>query len=155
PHSLFGDAEIRAALSLAVDRRDLIDSIWLGYGEVPRGPILSSLWACDRSAAPYAYDPERAKSILAKKGFADRDGDGILDRDGGPFAFTLLTSVENKLRQQVALRIKDRLAAIGVQASIETLDDNALRSRRSKERRFDACLGAWRVATKVDLRSSY
>lgn len=154
PHPLFGDADVRRALSLAIDRRDIVESLWLSFADPSLGPVHSSLWACDRTLPPYPYDPERAKEILRAEGFADSDGDGILDRGGVPFSFALATNVENKLRERIALKIRDQLRRVGADVRFDAYDDATVR-QMVNEKRFDARLGAWRVSTKPELRSSY
>ncbi len=41
---------------------------------------------------PYPYDPEQARTILTRAGWADVDGDGVLQKGGTPLTITLLTN---------------------------------------------------------------
>ncbi len=154
PHPLFADARVRRALSLAIDRVDVVDSLWLGFAHPSLGPVHSSLWPCDRALPPFPHDVARARALLADAGFRDLDGDGILDRGGRAFSFALVTNVENKLRERIALKLKDQLAKVGVDVRFEPYEDAYVRKLLS-DKNFDARLGAWRVSTKPEVRSSY
>ena len=71
----------------------------------------------------YAYDLDRAREILDALGWVDGDGDGVReDGDGNPIRFSLVTNGDNSVREQVTLRIRDGLAAVGIQADYESLE---------------------------------
>jgi len=64
------DPRIRRALSLAVDRRALVDALWAGLVSIPAGhqlPSFGPLYDPDR--APYAYDPDEARRLLVEAGY--------------------------------------------------------------------------------------
>lgn len=73
------DVRVRRALSLAIDRQAIVDSLWAGLVEVPHGHQLASfgpLFEADRP--PYAYDPEEARRLLQEAGY-----------DGTPIPFRI------------------------------------------------------------------
>lgn len=125
PH--FSDLRVRQALAHATDRVEL--QRVLGFPD--EVPVTDGVFfLCDpqniQVTEPYAYDPERAQMLLAEAGWQDSDGDGVLDRDGEPFAFTLLlppTAVT------VGVFLQDQLRRIGVQMRLQTLDGSLVNAR--------------------------
>ncbi len=72
------DVRFRQALSLAIDRSELIDSLYYKQAEVPDSGLLSPEFA--------AYDPEAAEALLDALGMTERDSDGYrLSPSGEPF----------------------------------------------------------------------
>ena len=150
----FDDPEIRRALTLAIDRQGLVDSLFGGFARIASSPIPSLFWAHDRALAPWPYDPREARSILARQGFADRDGDGIVERAGRPFAFELTTNSSNRLRSDAMVLIQAQLQAIGVAATPRTMEIHSL-TERNIAHEFDATLSGWAVDTTLDLKAYF
>src|SRR4029079_5041729 len=92
---LFADRDVRRALTLAIDRRALIDTLWGPSARESYSPIVQDAWAYDTNIHPWPYDPAESRRLLAAKGWKDSDGDGVLDKDGKPFAFELTTNSGN------------------------------------------------------------
>jgi peptide/nickel transport system substrate-binding protein len=67
----FSDVRVREALIRAIDREALVERFFLGYGEVATNPIASVIWGRDESLQLPAYDPEKAKELLAEAGYPD------------------------------------------------------------------------------------
>ncbi|MEO8274762.1 MAG: ABC transporter substrate-binding protein [Thermoanaerobaculia bacterium] len=147
----FDDPEIRRALTLAIDRQALVDALFKGYARVADSPVPSNLWAHDPSIQPWPYDPTEAARIFENKGFKDRDGDGIRERDGKPFAFELTTNSSNRLRTAALVMIQEQLRKVGVQATPRTIEIHAL-TEANGAHEFDATLAGWAVDTTLDLR---
>jgi len=147
---LFNDRRVRRALTLAIDRNAILDSVLRGFGRIAVGPVLSTMWAFDRTLRPLPYDPRAALSLLEKAGWKDRDGDGILDRRGKAFRFELLTNSGNEVREDICLLIKDQLQRIGIDVEPRFVEWGALTSRLRRGQ-FDAYVSAWREGTQVDL----
>src|SRR5436190_1719634 len=90
PHLLFGDRQLRRALTMAVDREGLRKSVWGDLAQVPPGP-LARLWTIwDPETRQLPYDTTQAARMLTWLGWRDSNGDGIRDRDGQPLAFRIL-----------------------------------------------------------------
>jgi peptide/nickel transport system substrate-binding protein len=128
----FVDVRVRKALVHALDRDEFVEKVAHGLANPgittyhPESP-----WA-DASLKPREYDRERAERLLDEAGWRDRDGDGIRDREGRPFRFTLLTPNSSfQLVQQIAVWQQDAWKQIGVHAEIERMEWQAFRERRN------------------------
>jgi peptide/nickel transport system substrate-binding protein len=149
---LFADRRVRRALSLAINRKSLVDTVYHGFAKVATGPILSSMWAYNRELEPLPYDPDQARRLLAAAGWHDADGDGILDRNGKPFAFDLLFGAENPIRQDIAVLVQADLARVGIRCRPTPVESTSLLARQESGS-YEASVAAFAEATKVDLAS--
>jgi peptide/nickel transport system substrate-binding protein len=118
-HPILGDARVRQALSMAVDRQQLLETTLNGTGDLIAGSLPAAHWAADPTLKPPAYDPDAARQLLAKAGWSDSDGDGWLDRDGERLRLPVRTNGGNRLREDVATLVAGYYRAVGVDASVE------------------------------------
>ena len=147
---LFADAKVRRALGLAIDRETIIDVAYDGFARPSAGPVLSTMWAFNRGLEPLPFDPVAARALLAEAGWEDRDGDGILDRDGVDFAFELMTPSENELRQDVSLLVERDLARVGIRVTPRFVEWGSMQAAMD-DGSFDAVVNRWEEPTQVDL----
>ncbi|RMG46945.1 MAG: hypothetical protein D6718_04625 [Acidobacteria bacterium] len=150
PHPLFGDARVRKALTLAIDRETIVDTVLLGEGEVPASPILAPLPDHDPNLAPWPFDPDRAKALLRDAGFRDSDGDGTLEKDGRDFAFELLVQAGNRTRRDAAVMIQRDLARLGIAVTVRPVDNSAFYPLIAR-REMDAWIGGWLTSLRTDI----
>lgn len=147
----WNDPDVRRAMTLAIDRKALVEDLLYGYGRVGTGPFLSFWWGADPSLAPWPCDPAEARRILASKGFAPRSGDGVLVRDGKPLRLTLTTNAGNRLREAVIVKIQEQLSRVGIEVDTGVLEMQTF-VHKNTTGDFDAYLGGWRFSGKIDLR---
>lgn len=149
-HPLFASRSVRLALTLALDRQAIVDTLYHGYATVTESPFTSNLWVADESLEPRPHDPERAREILAAAGWIDRDGDGVLDRGGQPFRFEILTMAGNELSEDILVMVQSQLARVGVDARQKSVEFNTLVSRE-RGHDFAATFSSLAVGTDLDL----
>jgi peptide/nickel transport system substrate-binding protein len=149
----FDDVAVRRALTLATDREDLVESIYLGYADVSVSPIISAMWAHDRSLKPLPHDRGAAATLLEGRGWK-KGSDGIWAKDGKPLAFTLSTNSVNQLRIRACTRLQADWREFGAKVEIEQVEPNLL-SERLRKHDVEAWYGAWVVATKIDEKPTW
>lgn len=111
------DARVRRALSLAIDRKALVESIWNGLTQPAYGPILPGHWAYDEESAG-EYDPDAAIALLQEAGW-ERADDGFMVKDGQRLEFTLMYLPNQAIDKQLALAVRSDLSRIGVDVEVE------------------------------------
>ena len=67
----FTDKKVRQALSLAINKKAIIDAVFQGSGKIAKNPIPPTMWSYNDNIKDYPYDPEAAKKLLAEAGFAN------------------------------------------------------------------------------------
>jgi len=139
PHPLFGDRQLRRALTLATDRQQLVQSVFGGLAKVPPGPmpLLWSTW--DSTLRVMPFDSAAAVRILAANGWRDHDGDGVRDREGQKLAFELLTVTTSPSRRQYARLLQEQFRRIGVAVEITELESSVM-TQRMETGNYDAAL---------------
>ena len=144
--TLFQDPLVRQALFVAIDKEAIKDNIFAGFGEVALGtqPKLSFAYAPESIDEPYAYDPERARQLLADAGWTDTNGDGIVEKDGQEFRFELLTnSGGGAVSDQLLAELQQRWREIGVEMTPNLMEWAAMQDVTDKTHDFDAILQAF------------
>ena len=123
-------AEFRQAISYAVDRDAMANTVYLGAAVPVYGPVTpgNRTWYSD-AAPKYPFDPARAKALLAGLGLADRNGDGMLeDVAGQPVRFSTLTQTQH-IRGRTAAFVQEQLRKAGIVMDVVELDPQSLFGR--------------------------
>ncbi len=149
-HPWFSNKRVRQAMSYAIDKNEIVDVVLFGLGSPATGPYVPNTWPYNPNVRKYDYNPEKAKELLKESGWEDRDGDGILDKDGKPFSFTILTNAGNNLRKNTATIIQSRLEKIGVKVEIRTLEWSTFVNQFIDKKRFEAVLLGWSIGLDAD-----
>ncbi|MDD5492233.1 MAG: peptide-binding protein [bacterium] len=140
----------RQALSYAINRQEIIDGTLQSMGTICTGPFPNRSWAYNPAVKPFAYDPEKAKAMLASVGWKDTNGDGYLEKGGKIFEFTILTNQGNKERELAATIIQEQLKKIGVKVNVRILEWSTLIHQYMDKKNFDAILLGWNMTPDPD-----
>ena len=147
----FKDIRVRKALNLAVDKQEIINIILLGQGRISTGPFVPEMWSYNPDVEPAPFDPRKARSLLQEAGWSDSDGDGILDKGGKLFEFTIVTNQGNDQRIKTAEIIQKRLGEIGVRVKIKVVEWSVFLTRSIDKRDFEAIIMGWSLPREPDL----
>jgi peptide/nickel transport system substrate-binding protein len=152
---IFADKRVRRAMTLSLNRKEIVQKVFSGLGEVARGPFLEGTPYLAPDIQPLPFDLKQASKLLAEAGWADTDGDGLLDRavpgnKRSPFEFTLLIYGSSPEFSSAANIFKEDLLSIGVKVNIEAAEWS-LMQKRMEEKKFDAFTGAWSLPWTPDL----
>jgi peptide/nickel transport system substrate-binding protein len=151
-HSLFGNKNIRKALTYAINRQEIVDEYLQGFGEVANGPVSSIFTgAFDKEINPLSYNPEKAKELLALEGWNSYGPDGILRKGNDRFSYILYFPGGNPLRSYTATVIRNNLKEIGVELIAESLEPGVF-FEKMFSRQFDAWLAGWSIPIPLDLK---
>lgn len=145
----FDDIRVRKAFNYAIDKQEIIDGVLLGLGEPVASPYKPGTRWSNPKLKPYEYDPEKARGLLAEAGYIDHDGDGIVDKNGQPLRFEILTN-QNKEREMTAVLIQRRLKDVGVDVSIRVVEWATFISRFIKTGDFSAVVLGWGLGQEPD-----
>jgi peptide/nickel transport system substrate-binding protein len=134
---LFQDKHVRQALTRALDRPRMIQSVVGTEGDAVVTPIPFPSWARTTDVPSFAYDVEAARQLLSSAGWAP-GSDGILQRDGTRFSFTLSIQSGDQRRTAVATIAQDAWRKVGVDAHIDTVEPAAFVTKYQQAHDFDA-----------------
>jgi len=148
-HPIFRDPRVRRAMTYFTNRQQMVKTILFGLGQVVEGPIYFFRPEYDKGLPSYDYDPAKGLALLKEAGWADTDGDGLLDKviDGQsvPFRFEIKVNSGNSTRKSVALVLQDELKKHGIAASVRELDWTIFLAD-VQSRKFDAILLGWAMS---------
>jgi len=117
-NNVTADRAIRQAVNFVLDRQALVDGILEGYGSPAYGPVSYLPWEQTEAAVPDANLAE-AQKLLTDGGWADSDGDGIVEKEGVKAEFTIIYPASDSTRQALGLAAADMIKTAGIQANVE------------------------------------
>ena len=124
--AFFSDKNVRQAISYAIDRDTIAKETLYGTTTPAKGIFNDSMAWSNQDIKGYAYDKDKAVKMLTDAGWTDSDGDGILDKDGQKFEFTIYTYPDRPGLPLIAEAIQAQLKDINVKVNIVTEDYSAI-----------------------------
>ena len=141
---------IRQAVNVAVDRNALVAGVLDGHGSPAIGPVDGLPWF-EEDSAVVDNDLEKARKILADGGWADTDGDGIVELNGQAARFTLLYPATDTTRQGLAVSAGDMIRKSGVDVNVEGKSWDEIETRMHT----DAVLFGWGSHDQTEMYNLY
>ncbi len=148
---LFSDRRVRQAITSAINKDEIIHGVLLGMGQIAHGPYKPGTLAFNPGIKDFDYNPERAKRLLAEAGWKEKNGAGILVKDGKPFQFVIITNQGNAERAKTLQIIQQRLKDVGIEVKPRIIEWAAFLSQYIDKRNFDAVIMGWTIGQDPDL----
>lgn len=117
----FDDLKVRQALSMAVDRTTIVDTVLGGFATVADSPMAEGTFGYAPSPT-YDYDPEQAKQLLEEAGWTATDG-GTRQKGETLLKFTLWTPQDLYLKDvAVAQTAQAYFREVGAEVELQTVE---------------------------------
>ncbi len=123
--------EIRQAIAYAIDRQMIADAVLNGFGRPAYSENDGMPW--NNPEVAIETDVEYAKQLLANAGWADTDGDGVVEKDGLKAEFSCIYPSGDSVRQAVALAAAEQVRQIGIQIHVEGVSWDDIMKRMFSE----------------------
>lgn len=149
PHPLFGDRNVRRAITMSLNRATMVRSVFDTFALVPVGPVVRAYSSTDPRGAQLPFDSVRAGQLMDSLGWIRREPGGIRAKNGKELAFTLMMPTTSMGRMRMGPLIQEQLRRMGVRVHLEPLESSTQGDRESRGR-FDAALGAWVMGASPD-----
>lgn len=141
----FREVKFRQAVSAAVDREAIVRLVYQGRGSALWGLVApgNRRWGNEKLAHP-PRSFERARTLLKEAGFSWNNGPNgestLLDAEGKPVEFSILTSSSNANYPKMAALVQDDLRQLGMRVQVVPLEFRSLLDRILQTKEYDACL---------------
>ncbi len=142
PHPIFGNRELRRALTMATDRIAIVRSVYDTLALPALGPTVRAYPTTDPNLAQIPFDLPRARQLLDSLGWRIKGSDGMRSRNGRPLRFTVSVPSTSKARVRLAVLIQEQLRQAGAKVDVEQLDFPVL-VEKERKRSFDVAIGQW------------
>jgi peptide/nickel transport system substrate-binding protein len=158
----FRNRKFRQAVSCAIDRAQLARDVFGGAAQPMDGLVATENQKWNNPNIPHwAYDPAKARALLAEIGIADRKGTGVAeDAEGNTVEMVFNSNTGNPLREKSALLIAEDLRKVGIKLDYAPVDFETLKQKVTGTFDYECAMmglggGGGDPASQIDvLRSS-
>lgn len=146
---------VRQALTLALNRQAIVDTVLKGYGQVATGPIHPTLGDYyNPDVTTYGYDQDRAKQLLAEAGWTAGD-DGILVNEAGERFTILLNGPKGfPVLEQLLTYAQQEYTNLGIEVTLE-IDEWTVHLDKYHTLQYDMLSNWWITPPDPDLYDHY
>ena len=146
---LFMDKKVRQALTHLVDRKKILKVVFAGLGHITTGNFFYDSPYYDKNIKPYSFSIKKAVQLLKDAGWSDTDGDGILDKDGRKFEFTVLTISNSTTQEKMFPIIKEDMKKAGIKMNINKVEWSVY-VQRLERKDFEVVSLGWALSFEPD-----
>lgn len=152
----FNNLVVRQAMSLAIDRQDMVDTIYLGAATAGSAGWIHPVSPFFNEDVVTTYDPDAAMAIMDEAGIVDSDEDGIRELDGEPLTFEFVVDGGNSIRLRIAELTREMFAVVGINAEVVALERTTLVQSVwpdfdvNNGRNYDMAVFGWSAPVQAD-----
>ncbi|WP_348653198.1 ABC transporter substrate-binding protein, partial [uncultured Sulfurimonas sp.] len=136
----FKDPRVRKALSLAIDRQELVDILFFKHAKACSGPFLPGTLAFNEDVKVPTTDIKKAKELLKLAGYDENN----------PFEFEIVTSNSSPIRPYAAQILQHQLKKAGVIVTLRVMEWQAFLNMVVFPHKFESVLLGWGLSPTPD-----
>ncbi|WP_324172088.1 peptide-binding protein [Sulfurimonas sp.] len=136
----FKNPKVRLALSLAINREEIVDILFFKHAKVCTGPFLPASRAFNKNVKAPKQDLEKAKQLLKEAGYDEKN----------PFTFEIVTSNSSAIRPYAAQILQHQLKSAGVVVNLRVMEWQAFLNMVVFPNKFDSVLLGWGLSSTPD-----
>ena len=136
----FKNPKVREAISLAVDREELVKILFFKHAKVCTGPFLPATKAFNQDVKAPTQNIEKAKRLLKEAGYDENN----------PFIFEIATSNSSSVRPYAAQILQHQLKKAGVVVNLRVMEWQAFLNMVVFPHEFDSVLLGWGLSSTPD-----
>jgi peptide/nickel transport system substrate-binding protein len=114
-HPVLGRRIVRRAIAHAIDREAIVRNLLCDQARVATGLLPPHHWAHESKVPTYAYDPEKARRLLARAGWGP-------DAEGNPRLHLVYKTTNQEVRRRIAEALADQLARVGIAVDVRSYE---------------------------------
>ena len=136
----FKNPKVREALSLAIDREEIVKILFFNHAKVCTGPFLPKTKAFNETVKAPVQNIKKAKQLLKEAGYNEKN----------PFVFEIVTSNSSAIRPYAAQIIQHQLKKAGVIVNLRVMEWQAFLNMVVFPHQFDSVLLGWGLSPTPD-----
>ena len=136
----FQNPDVRRALSLAIDREELVNILFFKHAKVCTGPFLPGTVAFNADVKAPSVNIQEAKRLLKKAGYDEKN----------PFSFEIVTSNSSSIRPYAAQILQHQLKKAGVIVTLRVMEWQAFLNMVVFPHKFESVLLGWGLSPTPD-----
>jgi len=105
----FNDVRVRQAISHALDKKAIVEAVYMGTNQPGRGMIAPTVWGYSDDIQLLEYNPAKAKQLLAEAGYPN----GLK---------TTIWTNDTQVRIDIAEIMQSQLKEVGIEANIQVVE---------------------------------
>jgi peptide/nickel transport system substrate-binding protein len=137
--AIFGDADVRRALTTALDRKTIAQRVYFGQAAPADSSVSGAQWVHTTPKTQYPYNLAKANQMLDAAGWA-KGSDGVRSKNGVRMEWELRTNAGNKVRETLVTVLADQWKQVGANVTTNPVQFPQLVTQLSQTRNFEMIL---------------
>lgn len=134
---VFADKKVRQAIAYAINKDAISKGVYKGFYTPAVAYDPPTQWWHNPNVKKYNYDLTKAKQLLDEAGWKV-GRDGVREKNGTKFKFTLLALKGNVGREKTCVFIQSSLRQLGIQVEVRSLEWNTMNKKYLDAKNYDA-----------------
>ncbi len=156
-NQLLKKKNVRKAITMAINRQEMLNSFFHGRGKLITGPFAPGSWAYNLNVKAVGYSPNKSRALLKSLGYRKKNEQDILVKKGQPLKFNLKVPIssESESVKRIILAFQNYLHKVGIQVDISFVEWHVWKQEVFRDHDFDIVFASWAFDDSNDISSLF